>query len=544
MTFGANSGGKQTLTFSGVEFVGYGTAGGLPGPRRQGQARRVDAESRAAAGRRSGGGGGRGGRGGRGGDPSIAAVNTLRRARRSDSSRQRRRLAVAGRTGAGAGAGRAGSRRPRPCSRRSRRWAAAAARRGRRRRRAWRRTRGAAAGRHHDRAEGRQRRAAAVHRRRDVLRGALRRRPGEVRRHQGQGRKRASRSPPMSLLGARSPSTSTTRSRSSPSSSARNVVGMIEGSDPKLKDTYVMFGAHLDHIGYSQTGGGSAADAERAAGAQPKRCRPSRRRARRRRIRQPGGTRTRGRRGRASGRGGAARRGRRGAAVAAPAGRNPVPFDQRDFISNGADDDGSGSTAVLAIAKAFATGPKPKRSIVFVWHTGEEAGPATARATTPTSRSCRSTRCRRSSTWTWSAATTATTSKATTPTRVFIVGADRISTDLHNLIVETNNDDGEAADARLRAERPDRSGGRLHAQRPLQLRGQGHPDRVLHDRAAPGLPPGDATRWTRSRSRRWRGSRSWSTRPASRSRTRTRSLERDNKGPRTGFGTKAEVIKK
>ena len=31
---------------------------------------------------------------------------------------------------------------------------------------------------------------------------------------------------------------------------------MIEGTDPKLKDTYVMFGAHLDHIGYSQTGGG------------------------------------------------------------------------------------------------------------------------------------------------------------------------------------------------------------------------------------------------------------------------------------------------
>ena len=29
---------------------------------------------------------------------------------------------------------------------------------------------------------------------------------------------------------------------------------------------------------------------------------------------------------------------------------------------------------MLAIAKAFATGPKPKRSVVFVWHTGEEAG--------------------------------------------------------------------------------------------------------------------------------------------------------------------------
>ena len=28
----------------------------------------------------------------------------------------------------------------------------------------------------------------------------------------------------------------------------------------------------------------------------------------------------------------------------------------------------------MAIAKAFATGPKPKRSVMFVWHSGEEAG--------------------------------------------------------------------------------------------------------------------------------------------------------------------------
>src|SRR3954465_4858184 len=35
-----------------------------------------------------------------------------------------------------------------------------------------------------------------------------------------------------------------------------NVVAMIPGSDAKLKDSYVAFGAHLDHIGYSQTGGG------------------------------------------------------------------------------------------------------------------------------------------------------------------------------------------------------------------------------------------------------------------------------------------------
>ncbi len=40
---------------------------------------------------------------------------------------------------------------------------------------------------------------------------------------------------------------------------SKNVVGMIEGSDPKLKDTYVLFGSHLDHVGYrpSATGRGA-----------------------------------------------------------------------------------------------------------------------------------------------------------------------------------------------------------------------------------------------------------------------------------------------
>jgi hypothetical protein len=46
-----------------------------------------------------------------------------------------------------------------------------------------------------------------------------------------------------------------------------------------------------------------------------------------------------------------------------------------DSIYNGADDDGSGTVAVLEIAQALATAPvKPKRSIIFVWHTGEESG--------------------------------------------------------------------------------------------------------------------------------------------------------------------------
>ena len=45
-----------------------------------------------------------------------------------------------------------------------------------------------------------------------------------------------------------------------------------------------------------------------------------------------------------------------------------------DAIYNGADDDGSGSTALLALARAYATGPPPRRSIAFIWHAGEEEG--------------------------------------------------------------------------------------------------------------------------------------------------------------------------
>ncbi|HEY0431369.1 MAG TPA: M20/M25/M40 family metallo-hydrolase, partial [Pyrinomonadaceae bacterium] len=46
-----------------------------------------------------------------------------------------------------------------------------------------------------------------------------------------------------------------------------------------------------------------------------------------------------------------------------------------DAIYNGADDDGSGTTALLSMAEALAkTNAKPKRSILFVWHAGEEKG--------------------------------------------------------------------------------------------------------------------------------------------------------------------------
>ncbi|MGE3468187.1 MAG: M28 family peptidase [Pyrinomonadaceae bacterium] len=46
-----------------------------------------------------------------------------------------------------------------------------------------------------------------------------------------------------------------------------------------------------------------------------------------------------------------------------------------DKIWNGADDDGSGTVSVLSIAEALAKGKmRPKRSVLLVWHAGEEKG--------------------------------------------------------------------------------------------------------------------------------------------------------------------------
>ena len=46
-----------------------------------------------------------------------------------------------------------------------------------------------------------------------------------------------------------------------------------------------------------------------------------------------------------------------------------------DTVLNGADDNGSGTVALLAMAEALQKAPrKPKRSAIFVWHMGEEQG--------------------------------------------------------------------------------------------------------------------------------------------------------------------------
>ena len=102
----------------------------------------------------------------------------------------------------------------------------------------------------------------------------------------------------------------------------QNVVAIVEGSDAQLKNTYVAFGAHYDHVGYAEGEIVQGTNGPRRLGA-------------------PG-------------------RVKEGA------------IDDR--IWNGADDDGSGTVSLMAIAKAFAEGPRPKRSLLFVWHAGEERG--------------------------------------------------------------------------------------------------------------------------------------------------------------------------
>jgi hypothetical protein len=46
----------------------------------------------------------------------------------------------------------------------------------------------------------------------------------------------------------------------------------------------------------------------------------------------------------------------------------------QDSIYNGANDDASGTTAVMALARLFAKGPRPERTLVFAAFTAEESG--------------------------------------------------------------------------------------------------------------------------------------------------------------------------
>jgi hypothetical protein len=162
----------------------------------------------------------------------------------------------------------------------------------------------------------------------------------------------------------------------------RNVVGVIEGSDPALKDTYVLLGAHYDHIGYEQFAFGD----------------------------------------------------RRNAIASCTGQTRPTPRPG-DIINNGADDDGSGTVTLMALAKAFSRGQRVKRSLLLVWHTSEEGGLNGSRfmadhPTVPLEKVSAQlnidmigrNRC----------------DEASESNTVYLVGADRISTELHNLNEDAN----------------------------------------------------------------------------------------------------------
>ena len=309
-----------------------------------------------------------------------------------------------------------------------------------------------------------------------------------------------------------------------------NVVGMVEGTDATLKNTYVLFGAHLDHVGYSQTGAGRGSGTnacrQRSPAAQAAVV------AAGKVVQRPPA--------RGGGSGGAG--GGRGTnAAAAPAGP-AVPFDQRDLVSNGADDDGSGSTSILGIAKAFATGPKPKRSVVFVWHAGEEAGLYGSRynADFPI---VPNDKIQAQLNMDMVGRDDCDNIEGDYTNTVFLVGADRISTDLHNLVIQTNQTlarplalDYEMNDPNDPEGVYTRSDHYSYAQKgiPIVFFTTGlHPD---YHRITDTVDKIQFPKMTRIAQLAYEVGFSIA--------NSDKVLERDNKGPRTGFGSKAEVLAK
>jgi len=128
---------------------------------------------------------------------------------------------------------------------------------------------------------------------------------------------------------------------------ARNVVAVLRGSDPKLRGSYVALTAHNDHVGFDH----SPVDHDSL-------------RAYNRVIRPMGAD--------SPPRPPTAEEASRITAIRDSLRKVRPP--RLDSIRNGADDDGSGTVSILEIAEALAGAPHPKRSILFVNHTGEESG--------------------------------------------------------------------------------------------------------------------------------------------------------------------------
>jgi hypothetical protein len=128
----------------------------------------------------------------------------------------------------------------------------------------------------------------------------------------------------------------------------RNVIGILPGSDPALKGQVVAMGAHSDHVGMLDRPVDH--DSVRAYNFELER---------------------RGERGPIRGYGSTIVPDLRVNVDSLRALRPARP----DSIFNGADDDGSGTSSLLEIAEAFATArQRPRRTMLFIWHTGEEMG--------------------------------------------------------------------------------------------------------------------------------------------------------------------------
>jgi hypothetical protein len=132
-----------------------------------------------------------------------------------------------------------------------------------------------------------------------------------------------------------------------PTPGARNVIAILPGSDPALRGQYVAIGAHSDHIGF-----GAPVDHDSLYAFYH--------------VARPHG----------------ADDGMKPATAedwpkirAMLDSLRRVHTPRQDSIYNGADDDGSGSMGLLEVAEAFAGArDKPKRSLLFIWHVGEELG--------------------------------------------------------------------------------------------------------------------------------------------------------------------------
>jgi hypothetical protein len=133
----------------------------------------------------------------------------------------------------------------------------------------------------------------------------------------------------------------------SPAPGSRNVIAMVPGSDPALRGQYVAIGAHSDHVGF-----GEAVDHDSLYAFYH--------------IVRPQG----------------ADDGNKPATASDWPRVNAlldslrrVHTPRQDSIFNGADDDASGSMGVLEVAEALAAmNPRPRRSILLVWHVAEEGG--------------------------------------------------------------------------------------------------------------------------------------------------------------------------